>query len=278
MVLSLQLSSFHPYKYTKKTESIRMKKLLVITSLIFAFASTATTAKEEIGIDNKTPWGDVSITSHYFSKYVFNGFVAYDDPVVQSDITVAFLNGFSFNFWRSTDMKGKQTWGDEFDYTLAYAKSFADFDLDVSVSYFDCYKLLKAQGDSFDIKCKVSHNWEISEDQTLVPFAEINYYIPVQADGGSNGIVVEAGAKQCYQLNKTFLFSHQLSLLYDTGAYSMDSGSILKYQVGLEARINDNISFDVGIQAWKMLSSFHEDIRGIDGDQLVGMAGFTFTW
>ena len=175
-------------------------------------------------------------------------------------------------------MEREQTWGDEFDYTITYAKSFAEFDLDASISYFDCYKLLKSQGDSFDVKVKVGHDWEISENQTVVPFAELNYYIPTQADGGSNGIVVEVGAKQSYQLNKTFLFSHQPSLLYDTGAYGMDSGSILKYQVGLEARINDHLNFDIGVQAWKMLSSFNGDVRGVDGDQLVGMAGFTFTW
>lgn len=223
---------------------------------------------------NTEGW-DTYFSSHYYSKYVYNGAVYHDAGVLQSDVTITSPYGISFNLWWSTDMKGGHSWGDEVDYTISYEKSFEDFDLELSVAYFDCLKFFNKEGDAFDIKANFSKEIELSESQTITPFAEFNYYILRQDNsGGLDGLVVEAGLKHSIELWSEYVtLVQQISIIHDCGAFNSDSGNILKYQASLEYEVSNYLTFDIGAQAWKMLSSFSSDSRGIDGDQLIWFAG-----
>jgi len=264
-----------------------MKSLILalISTLSFNFAFAGETLPfpncsntEEVEVAEG--WS-TSFSSHYYSKYVYNGAVFHNDGVMQSDVTVTSPYGFSFNIWWSTDMKGSHSWGDEVDYTLTHSKSFDNFDLELSVAYFDCFKLFKKEGDAFDFKANFSKEIELSEKQTITPFVELNYYI-LQEDnqsGGLKGLVMEVGMEHSIELWSEYItLKQQLSLIHDNGAFNCDSGNILKYQACLEYEVNNYLTLDVGIQAWKMLSSFSGDSRGTDGDQLVGFIGATLSF
>ncbi len=253
-----------------------MNKSLTI-SLISAFT---------LGLASATPAEDDSIwkewsmsaTSHLCTGYVFNGFLLSDKPVLQSDITISNTLGFSFSVWWSTDFESEKTWGDEVDYILTYEKSFGEYATSFSVSYFDCFNLLNKEGDAVEIKGMVSRDFELSKDQTVTPFAKLCGYFPVEAESGSNGLVVEVGTRYCFQLTDKVNLKQQLSVIHDSGAYSSDSGFIAKYLAGAELKINDRVKFDVGLEYNAMLSSFSNDSRGEGGNQIVGFVGLGFTW
>jgi hypothetical protein len=230
-------------------------------------------------VDTDEVWS-TSFSSHYFSKYVYNGAVYHDAGVLQSDVTITSPYGLSLNIWWSTDMKGAHSWGDEVDYTLTYAKSFDAFDLELSVAYFDCFKLFKKEGDAFDFTANFSKEIELSEEQTITPFVELNYYIPLEDNpGGFDGLVMEVGVEHSIELWSEYVtLKQQLSLIHDNGAFNCDSGNILKYQASLEYEANNCLTFDVGIQYYKMLSSFSGDSRGTDGDQFIWFAGATLSF
>lgn len=258
-----------------------MKLLAVIVSALSINFALAGEIKPILNCDNTEEKADTegwttSFTSHYYSKYVLNGAVIHDAGVVQSDVTITSPYGLSFNLWWSTDMKGGHSWGDEVDYTLTYSKSFNDFDMDISVAYFDCFNLFQKEGDAFDFKANFSKEIELSEEQTITPFVELNYYILREDNqsGGLKGLVMEAGMKHSIELWSEYVaLKQQLSFIHDNGAFNGDAGNVLKYQASLEYEMNNYLTFDVGLQCYKMLSSFSDDSRGVDGDQFVWFAG-----
>ena len=247
-----------------------MKKLYLLTGIIFTLIFQPVFATER-----SLEW-IMNGSSHFCSKYVFNGILLCDRPVIQSDFTLTSPAGVSFSVWWSTDLQSEKSYGDEIDYVVSYNIPLDNYDLTLSASYFDCFRLLNNQEDSFEFKCLLTRDWKISDSQTLTPFVELKYYIPVGDTCG--GLVSEVGMRHNIQVFENLCLVQQLSLLHDTGAFSTDSGFIAKYKAGVRAKINNYWSFDIGGEYYCMLSPFTTDSRGTDGNQLVGFAGFSFAW
>lgn len=114
-----------------------MKTILVILTalLLLAFAMPA------------AAFGplDASASLGLFSKYVWRGIVATDDPVLQPELSASFL-GFSAGVWGNMDLTdihgtelnpdGQQGEFNEIDYTLGYGAAFPFLDFGAGLIHY----------------------------------------------------------------------------------------------------------------------------------------------
>ncbi len=241
----------------------------------YAVLVTLTVLLSMCGIraDGTNGWPSVTFKSTYANKYLAfgSGSVLYDEPVMQSDLFIAFDSGLYLDLWNSKSFSGKWNGnlGNEVDYGIGWAGKVRDFNVDIGVTYFDEPKMFNLKsGDIIYTHASISRECR----KYLVSWTWENY-ITMPNTGFQGGNLFSARIYRGFQLiqDKATL-NLSTALVYDDGGFGADDGFLQKGNVGIDWKITDHLMLNAPSVNYYVPISVH-DARKTD---TVIFAGLTY--
>jgi len=227
-----------------------MKKILFAAVALVVVVATAATAEISGSISTKT-----------VAKYVGSaGTKFYDAPVQQTDIFISLPKGFYVDFWNSMPLNGKENFGKEDDWTVGWNGKIGESGLkaDIGISYYDFIGLFNSAGDTINPYAKISMDIAVTKNQTLTPYVKIEAPFPVSGSSLKGGVRTYGGIIHTWQASEKLSLSQEAYVVYDNGAYGMDSGFIGKYAAGASLKIYKSLSLDASLSATAPLTKVHD--------------------
>jgi hypothetical protein len=233
-------------KYSLKPYSMKR----IIAFLFFCIPVVAISAQDS------TNFLKVEVQSKFRSKYVGpNGSEFYSKPVVQSFVNLEHA-GLYLELWNS---KGFNNWStdfsDEIDYTLGYSGTLYPLSLNVSMSYFDNFRVFS--GSKNDV-VKGYIGLDFAVDTTgwfkLTTFVSSAMYItPSKKTEFSGGTIVSVGLNNEISVRKLKLNSLvQLTLddgVFQTrdenGVFGKKGGFMFKFSTGLNLILSKHFNLNI---------------------------------
>ena len=195
----------------------------------------------------------IRVSSQALSDYrFFNGFIGYDDPVIQTDITTAFSNGLELGIWHSAGLNDddlSSDFGDEIDYTMGWSGKIKETNVSGGISYFDIFELgtrKKGDGAADVIRPYVaaSQSFELSESQKLGPTAKLEGRMRAYGDANL-GLTLYLGAQHGWTINPQLSFNQKLRLVDDTGSIGFEKILLGRYDAGFVYDLGKTVSWNV---------------------------------
>lgn len=189
---------------------------------------------------------DISVT--YWTQYLGSaGGMFYEDPVIQTSITVPLPNDFYFNFWHSTgfnDSDLSSDYADEIDLTLGWSGAWNEFSLDIGIAYLDIVDVFKFN-DQDIIEPYLEARMDLVSNEngkhSLSSFFKTEIYINPFISGG-DGAYLFTGLIHNWKLTGKWAFSQKPYLVFDTGVCRVDSGLLFGYNAGIEYALGEKFS------------------------------------
>ncbi len=239
----------------------KFKILKTIGLIALLFGNRAESAGKEAGYE---------FTNGFFSKYIWRGQNANNDPVFQPKISANYEN-ITLGIWGNLDLTNiNDKSGDfsEIDYYLDYSSELTGLEgigYSVGFIYYD-FPGATADGtrtqDTFEIY------WGLNFDLPLSPSVTV-YHDVDEADGSY------ASLSFGHSIEKITELTPEIPVGLDIGSrLGWGSGSYNKYYWGMEqTKLNDlvfSVSFPIEISGWSLVPSlnyvtlFSDDIRDTD--------------
>jgi len=257
--------SSQPYIFWERRTALKPSILILATLAILLAAQCAFAEERE-----EQPPLSFKLSTGAYSKYLLEaGNLAYDGPVVQTDLTLFFnkppIKGAYFNVWWSAgfdDSNLNSNYGDEVDYTVGWAGEVKGFTLDIGVSLFEMYRIGSLKGDIIHPYLEVGRPFHLSPQHTLTPFFKVTgvSFLPdEEGDRPDGALRMFLGAKHLWSITPGFSISQRAYVLHDEGACGRDSGFIGRYFAGFEKSIAKGLSFNAGITVSSPITHLDDD-------------------
>lgn len=198
------------------------KKILIAVALVgFGFIS-AVQAQAEFS---------TSLSTGVLSQYVTDaGWVFYDDTISQTELVIRHSSGFYGGFVFLTPLGHRPAdMAREGNYTVGWSGAINEsaLNLDVGLTYSDY-----TDSDMGKLFAQVSTDFDV-KGTTLTPFVRVEALKSAQDDGPDGGTYTFVGVKQMWPINTSLKFTHALAVVYDSGVYGGDNGTVGSYQAAL---------------------------------------------
>lgn len=196
-----------------------------------------------------------SVSVKFFPKVlsnykIFNGVTIHDDPVVETDLTLAFPKGFQLglvHYVGLNDADLSSDFGDELDYTLGWSGKILGTDVVAGASYFDIVELgyrTKGVTDVIRGYLGASRNYEITEGHKLGPTAKLESRMRVEGHSDL-GFALWVGAQHSWQISQSFSFSQKLRAIGDTGSIGFKDIVLGRYDAGFNYCFGKNVTWNI---------------------------------
>ncbi|MFC1645144.1 hypothetical protein ACFL08_03900 [Patescibacteria group bacterium] len=207
------------------------KVLLSVVALMMVYCPTAFAMETDV-------------SSHLVSQYVAqNGSVFTNHAGEKTALAVAFENGVYAEVWNFTNFQEGNA-AREFDYTVGFASSVSNLDMDIGVSYLDVADFLSSRGDSLLLYVTFSKEFNIYETQIVTPSITFEGYVPVEDDGSENrGSDVVVSVEHSFNLGGFSLY-HAPGFVIDDGQFGCDAGVVGLWEVGITEKMTEKLSLD----------------------------------
>lgn len=221
---------------------------------------------------------EINFSTKVLNKYVGDtGFVAYNHPVSQNDLTITHVpSGIYLDIWQSISLShsGRSTnYGNEIEYFLGWAGDIAGIGVDTGVAYFDLITLFNMpEGDVIQPYIELNKKFDVAGRHTLTPYVRAEYGIPAKGNANEfKGLYVYTGLKHGWQISKNVSVSQKAAIIFDDGAYGADRAWVGAYEISPSYRITEWLSFDL---SGKVIGPFTNVTDGRKA-QFIGGAGFS---
>lgn len=251
-----------------------MRTFVLLMAAIMAFTTTATYS-EDIPVDD--PAFSVEVSANYWSKYIFDGVVYSEDPVIQTDLFIGLPRGFYLDVWWSVgldDSSLSSNFADELDYTIGWSGEIRDnLVIDTCVTYFDFVEIGTYSEEMVQVSAELSSDFELGE-HTLTPFIEYEHIFTVNwsEEGGPQ---VNLGLRHSWSPVDKFDVSQQMQIIYDSGVTGFDAGFIGEYIAALNWQATEKMS--VTIIQFQVSGPLESLSDSREGEVAIGCGlGYTF--
>lgn len=207
---------------------------------------------------------DIEVKSSIVDKFVLaNGLVNYKRPVIQSEITISFRNGFYIDVWNSVQKEknkpvetsseegeeeteeipeGFLNPGYELDYTLGWAGEFVlGTDLDIGVTYCDLLKFgrVGSREDLLYTYADLSH--KVGAGFALKVMGE---KFTVMRDAYYRGGALYSGGVSYNDsfMDEQLFIEGSVEGTYDTGNFGTEKGTLVRGKIGFNWKPVKNLS------------------------------------
>lgn len=206
-----------------------------------------------------------TLTIRVKDKYLLRkNTVAYNKPVVQTDLFISLTKGFYLDLWWTSGFNKNFNGGfdDEIDYTVGWSGKIKNLNFDLGVAYFDLFSLGRMAGDILDPYFEFGKSFQIKERHTLTPYFRTEIYFPVAWKGvdAKHGAYIFGGVKHEWQALEHLTIKQKLAVLYDTGTFvASDRGLLGDYDLALSWQVTEKMSIDAPtFHAIVPLSNFND--------------------
>jgi opacity protein-like surface antigen len=215
---------------------MRTLKLLVVALLVTLVSAYA---------------ADVTVSSGLANRYLAfgNGAVLSDHPAAQSDLSIAFQNGFYVDLWNSAPVGSFKTEGSDFrnelDYGVGYSTQIKGFNVDLGLTYFDEPTLLKlAVDDEWYAHLKIGHDITFDGPFGKEPITVFGTYENYKTTGGTayeGGSLFGIGLSKSQESQNCTLNVSQ-TIVYDDGGFGLNEGFLIKWFAELNWKVTEHFS------------------------------------
>jgi len=258
-----------------------MKKLAVFCCFIltiFVCSIAFAQIEEGVEVENGETWGidegeegvAVEVTSQWLSQYVNTGGISFSGgPVLQSSLTVSLPSGFYAQVWHSTEIDANllDNPGAELDFYLGWSGRLYwlenpflnSLEWDVNISYQDYPGLFSRMKEDFlGLELEVKKPFELNEVHVLSPFVAVEYYYPLNGNGGEQGAYASVGLRHSWKIWESISLEQSVRGTYDSGAFGYESGIVGAYTASLQWKATEHLNVDLGLVQYTVpISSFH---------------------
>lgn len=202
----------------------------------------------------------VTIAPKVLSSYVLdNGAQVSDQPVVQTNLTLAAESGLYASLFQST---GSTPGGDELDATAGWSGELLPLEVsaDLNVSYYDLDAVLHGpRGDLAVPLGEVRYTWTLGT-HAVAPLLRGLAYVPVAGGAGDPDGLAGPGVRHAWEVSEWLALNQRADVVYDTGGlFGNDSGWLVSYAVGASWPITDWCTVDFpGVRISAPLTHFDD--------------------
>jgi hypothetical protein len=234
------------------------------------------------GNANAITW---SLSSGWTSCYILpNGAIATVSNVdcIQSKLTASFKNGAYVSAFHSlglNDDNWDSDYADEFDpINLGWAGKIKDVGVDAGVAYWDLHRIFGSpKEDTIYPYINLNKEYAVSKEHTLVPYLGFAFPFPAKSGLYDSGVYIFTGLGHNWAVNNSISLAHKAGIIYDDGACKFDHGYLFNYELYLNYKVNDNLTWNaLSLRVVSPLSSF-DDYRDGTTSTAVG-SGITWTF
>ncbi len=192
-----------------------------------------------------------TLTIQVKDKYLLGkDIVAYNKPVVQTDLFIPLIKGFYLDLWWSSGFNKNLNGGfdDEIDYTVGWSGEVKNLNLDLGVAYYNLFNLGRVAGDILQPYFEFGKSFRIKEQHLLTPYFRTEIYFPVEWKGvdAKRGALIFGGVKYEWQALEYLTVSQKLAMVYDTGTFiASDRGFLGDYNLALSWKVTEKMSIDL---------------------------------
>lgn len=203
-------------------------------ALVFLLFASATAGAQEVTLTSK-------------AKEIYLGAQGgefHNEPVLQTDLFVAWKSGVYADFWTSTAANTQLQFDKEIDLILGYAGKVRGFSVATDVQYYFIQGI-----DVANVNVEVGLHGA---------FVRLEAYAPVQSGGPGKGLIPSAGYKGGVKLVSRLGLDAQGWLKGDTGAFGFDPAILAQGYLGLKLEVAGKTSLLAGMRLSAPISTVHD--------------------
>ncbi|OGM97949.1 MAG: hypothetical protein A2735_00960 [Candidatus Yanofskybacteria bacterium RIFCSPHIGHO2_01_FULL_41_21] len=220
--------------------------ITVIASLFFWAGGTAKVQAQEITFTSKARQIYLGANGDPF----YNGFVP------QSDLSLAWENGFYGDVWFSTALNGRKDFDKEVDITFGKSGKIGQFNYTTNINYF-----VLVITDVMNVNGETNRNLQINRKVNLAPFLRGEVYFPVHKGGPRQGLMVVSGIRSSSELHPRVILLANYWFKMDSGCFGYDRALLGQGFVGLGFKVNGKVTVTPGVTVSKPLTSVSDGRR-----------------
>lgn len=186
------------------------------------------------------------------SKYVgpHDGVIFYDKPVNQGSVTLCHTRtGLFFDLWYSTGFNlDPQDWDDEIDYTLGWVGKILEFNLYMSLSYFDNHGVFNMPfNDVIHFFGKINFpELKITDNSDISPFISYSkFWIPDKSTPFNGGEIKSIGFDGSINFSKKINGKISPLFAWDSGTFGVRKGWLFKLSPNINWKLNNHLTWNV---------------------------------
>jgi hypothetical protein len=184
------------------------------------------------------------------SKYVGpDGLQFYENPVIQSNITLKHKSGLFFDLWHSTGFNSDWStdWDDEIDYTIGWKGKISPLSLNVLLSYFDNFKNWDfTYNDVIKGNINLGYPKQIYHWLKISPFIDYTtFIIPNKSTPFGGGNLYSFGFDNEINITEKIKVTPLIKFIWDDGAFDVKAGSLIKLSSSLKLTLSEHITANV---------------------------------
>ena len=186
------------------------------------------------------------------SKYVgpHDGVIFYNKPVNQGNVTLFHIKtGLFVDLWYSTGFNlDPQNWDDEIDYSIGWRGEILEFNLYMSLTYFDNHTIFDFPfNDVIHFYGKISvPKLEITNNSSISPFVSYSkFWIPDKNTPFNGGEIKSIGFDGNINFSKKINGGISPLFAWDSGTFGVEKGWLFKLGSNVDWQLNNHLTWNI---------------------------------
>lgn len=221
-----------------------MKRLHILLFIMAMFLTT-------VGFCSTATAAEYSLSVEGMNKHILpgSGAVAYEDAVLQTNLSAKFANGIYANIWGSAGLRGRDNslGGDEMDFTIGWSTVAKGLNLDLGVTYLNYIDLSDRSvvSDAIMPYLEVSKDYKLTSTQTLAPYVRHEQIFVANGNGSYSYL----GARHTWspEMMKRLSLNSNIAIVYNSRAYGSEDGFVATYTGNANWKLTDKLSVNLPI-------------------------------